>query len=133
MPAPTTYQPPAVPDADIFVRIERGRLDPAPWAALIFAPCSLVSGEVNTFGQPLYVQRAPVYTLFLDSSNPTALARMAQMEQDGRDLCVGGKLMDDAEATLAYDLLAECVALNSTAQILAQLGVDVRGANPFGA
>lgn len=131
MPAPTTYQPPTAPDADIFARVERDRVSAAPWAAFIFAPCDNVADASNTFGLPLYAPRGPVYTLYLDSANPLALQRMAQMEQDGRAMCAAGKLVDDMEATLAYQLLAECVALNSTAAILDQLGVEVRGENPF--
>lgn len=138
MPAPTTHKLPKEPDGDIFVRLSRDRVDGYPWARFTFAPCDKAYEEdgttqkQNAFAQPLWTERAGLaYTLFLDSRNATAFQRMVAMEIAATALCADGHLLDDAETTQAYLLLAECVTQGSTAAILADLGVVVEGNNPF--
>jgi hypothetical protein len=138
MPAPTTYRDDKDPDGDIFVRIRRDRIDGYPWARFTFAPCDKVmeadgvTQKQNAFAQPLWTERPGLaYTLFLDSRNAVAFQRMVDMEIAATTLCAGGHLLDDAETTVAYELLADCVEKDSTAAILADLGVIVEDRNPF--
>lgn len=143
MPAPSSIQPRNPTAGDVFLDLHRHR-DGEPGVGVVYGPADYVgpdgnvvpdaaSAALNQAGQPMVRRWAgSEYSISLSMSDPLARDRLIAMEFRIRDLCQAGKLADDAEATVCYELLDDVRAAGSMTAALEVLGARVFGpGTPF--
>lgn len=123
-------------DVDLLAHIRIQREEMYPRVVCIFRPSRTLynadgTPQRNALGLQLHAPVGDTYTFTLDSRNTTARDKIGALMNGIATRVKAGLDVDSAMAAEGYQLRADCAALNSTAAILTQYGVEITGHNPF--